>query len=584
MTVSAPQFDIVIRGGVVIDGTGAAGFAADVAVKDGTIAAVGEIEGRGREEIDAAGRLVTPGFIDIHSHYDGQVTWEPRLQPSSYHGVTTVLMGNCGVGFAPCRPQDRDLLMRLMEGVEDIPQVVMSEGLPWNWESFPEYLDSLEGRRFDMDVCAQLPHAALRVYVMGERGARGEPATPDDVARMRALAAEAIGAGAFGFTTSQSITHRTKSGEPIPTRNATSEELVGIALGLKDAGGGLLEYVGALDAPAMRMLWAMMEASGRPLSFSLVQAPANRDTWRDSLADLERAKAAGHQMRAQVCGRPVGIFLGLELTMNPFSLHRAYRAIQDLPLAERVSRLSDPVFRRPLLADEPGTDEVFDRASLLDFNNMFPVAPIPDYEPRDEDSIAALARRRRVSPQEAALDHMLSDGGRGLIYVPFLNYFDRDLEAAREMLEHPLCLPGLGDGGAHVGLISDGSLTTSNLTLWTRDRVRGPKLDIAQIIRLQTSECARWIGLGDRGRVAAGLRADLNVIDYDGLTLRAPEVRNDLPGGGRRLVQRADGYVLTMVAGQVTYRHGQPTQSLPGRLVRSPAAKGFREGARQCLH
>ena len=572
MSRDQADHDIVIRGGTVIDGTGAAGFAADVAIRDGIIVAIGAVDGRGREEIDARGKLVTPGFVDIHTHYDGQVTWDDRLQPSSYHGVTTVLMGNCGVGFAPCRPQDRDLLVRLMEGVEDIPEAVMAQGLPWNWESFPDYLDSLEGKRFDMDVGAQLPHAALRVYVMGDRGANMEAANADDIARMRVIAAEAVRAGAFGFSTSRSFTHRTKAGDPIPTRDATEAELVGIAQGLKDAGSGLLEYVGALGDYEKGLLWAMMKASGRPLSFSLVQAAVNRDTWRQSLADLEQAKAQGHAMRAQVCGRPVGIFLGLDLTMNPFSLHPAYRAIADRPLAERVERLSDPAFRATLFAQEAGHEEIFDRQSLVDFDNMYPVAAIPDYEPLPGTSIGAIAREQGVPPQQLALDHLLAGGGNGLIYVPFLNYFDQDLEAAREMLDHPLCLPGLGDGGAHVGMISDGSLMTSNLSFWTRDRTRGPRLDLVEMIRKQTADAADWMGLADRGRVRVGLRADLNVIDYDALTLYAPEIRHDLPGGGRRLVQRADGYVATIVAGEITYRDGEPTGALPGRLLRNPAS------------
>ena len=566
MAHSHRQFDLVVRGGTVVDGTGAEPFEADVAVVDGRIAAVGRVSGSGREEIDARGKLVTPGFVDIHTHYDGQATWDEHLVPSANHGVTTVLMGNCGVGFAPCKPEDRDLLIRLMEGVEDIPEVVLAEGLPWNWQSYPEYLDALEQRRFDMDVGAQLAHAPLRVYVMGERGANREPATPEDIARMRGLAAEAMAAGAFGFSTSQSYTHKTKAGEPTPTRDAADDELIGIALGLKDAGRGVLQYAGN---PHNSQLFAMMQASGRPLSFSLAQVEVNKESWRESLADLERARDMGLDMRAQVCGRPVGIFLGLDVTMNPFSLHPAYRAMEHLPLAERVRRLSDPALRAALFGEQPGDAEVFDRESLMDYDNMFPVGDIIDYEPRMEDSIGATARRNGLRPQEVALDHLLRKGGSGLIYVPFMNYIDRNLDVAREMLVHPLTLSGLSDGGAHVGLISDVSFPTSNLTLWTRDRVRGPKVGLPEMVRMQTYDTASWMGLADRGRVAAGLRADLNVIDYDALTLYAPEVRWDLPGGGRRLVQPASGYVATTVAGEVTYREGEPTGALPGRLLRS---------------
>jgi N-acyl-D-aspartate/D-glutamate deacylase len=562
----AETYDVVIRGGAIVDGTGADPFVGDVAVKDGRIAAVGAVAGKGREEIDAAGKLVTPGFVDIHTHYDGQASWDERMQPSSWHGVTTILMGNCGVGFAPCRPGDRDLLIKLMEGVEDIPEPVLAEGLPWNWESFPEYLDALSKRRFDVDVGAQLPHAALRVYVMGERGANREPATPEDIARMRQLASEAMTAGAFGFSTSRAYTHRTKAGEHTPTLSAGEDELTGVAMGLKDAGRGVLQFVGD---PSLPMLRKMMEVSGRPLSFSLAQTPAKPEAWRASLERLETARADGFDMRAQVCARPVGILLGLELTMNPFSLHPTYRAMQDLPLAERVKRLSDPVVRRQLFSEDAGHEEIFDRDCLLDFDNMFAFADTPDYEPTKEHTIAADAARAGKSPQELALDHMLKGGGRGIIYVPFQNYADGVLDAQRAMLVHPLTLSGLSDGGAHVGMICDGSFPTFNLTHWTRDRTRGERLSVAEVVKMQTADTAGWMGLTDRGRIAPGLRADLNVIDYDRLTLHAPEVVYDLPSGGRRLIQRASGYVATLVAGEVTYRDGEATGALPGRLVRN---------------
>jgi N-acyl-D-aspartate/D-glutamate deacylase len=570
--MSQHAYDVVIRGGTVVDGTGGEPYAGDVAVKDGRIAAVGEVTGSGAEEIDARGKIVTPGFVDIHTHYDGQAAWDERLQPSSWHGVTTVLMGNCGVGFAPCRPGDRDLLIRVMEGVEDIPEPVLAEGLPWNWETFPEYLDALSRRRFDIDVGAQLPHAALRVYVMGERGANREPATPQDIARMRALAAEAISAGAFGLSTSRAYTHKTKAGEPTPTLTAADDELMGMALGLKDAGGGVLQYVGDTSLP---VLSEMVRASGRPLSYSMAQSMTKPDMWRDSFARLEASNAEGLEVRAQVCGRAVGLLLGLELTMNPFSLHPTYRAMAHLPLSEQVKRLSDPAVRAQLLSEEAGEGEVFDRGSLLDFDNMYPFSDTPDYEPTADMTLAAIARRKGVTPQEVALDHMLSSGGRAVIYTPFGNYADRNLEAAREMLAHPLSLSGLSDGGAHVGMICDGSFPTFMLTHWTRDRVRGEKFSVAEIVKMQTADTADWIGLADRGRIRPGLRADLNVIDHDKLTLHAPEIVYDLPAGGRRLVQRATGYTATLVAGQVTYRDGQATGALPGRLLRAPHAQAL---------
>jgi N-acyl-D-aspartate/D-glutamate deacylase len=561
------DFDLVIRGGTVVDGTGAEAFEADVAVKDGRIAQVGKAAGKGAEEIDAKGKLVTPGFVDIHTHYDGQCTWDARMQPSSWHGVTTVVMGNCGVGFAPCRPGDRDLLIELMEGVEDIPHPVLAEGLPWNWESFPEYLDALSKRRFDVDIGAQVPHAAVRVYVMGERGAKRELATADDIAAMRKIVGEAVKAGAVGVSTSRAYTHRTKAGEHTPTLEAGVDELEGLALGLKDAGAGVLEYVGDPRLPALRR---MIELSGRPLSLSLAQAGSNPQGWRDVLARLEDANADGLPMRAQVCGRPAGILLGLELTMNPFSLHPTYRAMQDLPLAERVKRLSDAELRRRLFAEEPGHDEIFDRNSVVDFDNMFLLdADAPDYEPPADRTIAAIASREGRRPEEVALEHMLARSGRGIIYVPFINYVERNLDAARSMLVHPLTLSGLSDGGAHVGMICDGSFPTYMLTHWTRDRSRGERLGLADVIRMQTSETAAWIGLSDRGRIAPGLRADLNVIDYERLTLHAPEVAADLPAGGRRLLQRATGYEATVVKGEITYRHGEATDALPGRLLRA---------------
>jgi N-acyl-D-aspartate/D-glutamate deacylase len=560
-------YDLVIRGGTVVDGTGGEPYLGDVAVKDGLIAAVGEVCGSGAEEIDASGKIVTPGFVDIHTHYDGQVSWDERMQPSSWHGVTTILMGNCGVGFAPCRPGDRELLIKVMEGVEDIPEPVLAQGLPWNWETFPEYLDALAERRFDVDVGAQLPHAALRVYVMGDRGANLEPANEDDVARMRVLAAEAITAGAFGVSTSRAYTHRTKAGDPTPTLNAGEDELLGMALGLKDAGGGVLQYVGDSTLPVIDK---MMRASGRPLSFSMAQSVSKPEAWRDSMARLDRAREEGLEMRAQVCGRAVGILLGLELTMNPFSLHPTYRAMEDLPLAERVKRLSDPAVRAQLLCEQAGEGEVFDRGTLLDFDNMFAMGDIPDYEPLADSTLAAIAGRKGVRPEEVALDQMLANGGRGLIYAPFGNYTHRNLEAAREMLAHPLTLSGLSDGGAHVGMICDGSFPTFMLTHWTRDRTRGARFSLAEIIKMQTNDTAAWIGLADRGRLAPGLRADINVIDHANLALHAPEVVYDLPGGGRRLIQRASGYAATIVAGQVTYRNGVPTGALPGRLLRGP--------------
>ena len=564
-------YDTVIRGGRVVDGNGGEPFVADVAIQDGKIAEVGIVSARGRQEIDAQGKLVTPGFVDIHTHYDGQATWDGRMQPSSWHGVTTVVMGNCGVGFAPCRRDDHDKLVRLMEGVEDIPFPVLTQGLPWNWKTYPDYLDALAARKFDVDIGSQLPHAALRVFVMGQRGADRELATAADIAEMRRLAKEAMEAGAIGFGTSRTLNHRTSEGEPIATLTASEEELTAIALGMADAGRGVLQVVSDFTDPETEfaMLRRIVEASGRPLSFTLAQGSIAPKSYRILLKALEDAVAAGLPMKAQVAARPVGVLLGLELTVNPFSRHAAYREIAGLPLDERVTRLRDPAVREKLLiAPEergaPGLGNRWDRMFLLD-------AERPDYEPSAEDTVEARAAGRGIPPEFVALDHMLSGGGKGMLYVPFLNYVEGSLDAVHEMIVHPATVPGLSDGGAHVGMICDGSFPTSMLTHWTRDRTRGPKLLVRDVVRMQTRDTARTVGLHDRGVIAKGLRADINVIDYDHLTLHSPSVVYDLPAGGRRLIQRADGYAVTMVAGEVTYRDGEATGALPGRLLRGAA-------------
>jgi len=564
------DFDLIIRNGTVYDGTGEPGFEGDVAIAAGRIASVGRIAGRGREEIDAKGKIVTPGFVDIHTHYDGQATWDKHLTPSAWHGVTTAVMGNCGVGFAPCRANDHDMLIRLMEGVEDIPGVVLTEGLKWNWETFPEFLDALEAHPHDIDFAAQVPHGALRVYVMGERGANRDPATEGDIREMSAIARDAVKAGALGFSTSRTLNHRTSDGQPTPTLTAAEDELVGIAMGLKEANAGVLQVVSDFADPAreLTMLRRMVTDSGRPLSFSLLQSDRGPEAWKMLLGWVDQCNADGLPVRAQVCGRPVGLLLGLSLTLNPFSAHPSYKTIEHLPFAERLKLLRTPEWRAKLLNETPNSDNPFVKAVLRNFAKMFPLADPPNYEPTADESLGARAAQRNVSPEELAYDWMLQDDGRALILFPFLNYADDNLEPALAMMRHPHTVLGLGDGGAHVGMISDGSFPTSMLTHWTRDRTRGAKLPLEWVIKAQSRDTAAAVGLHDRGLLKPGYKADLNVIDHARLTLHRPKVAYDLPAGGRRLVQYADGYEATVVSGAVTYRNGKATGALPGKLIR----------------
>lgn len=569
-----------MRGGTVVDGSGGEPFAADVEVIGERIAAVGEVRHvPGEEVIDATGMLVTPGFIDVHTHYDGQVTWDERLLPSSAHGVTTAVIGNCGVGFAPCRPGDRDTLVRLMEGVEDIPGIVFAEGLPWTWESFPEYLDFLARRRFDMDVAAYVPHAALRVFAMGERGARREPATAEDRQAMRALVREAAQAGAFGFSTSRTINHRSSDGSNTPMYQAGTEELVEIARGLKDAGAGLLQVVAGFASPRedFEVLRAMAIASGRPLSVSLAQSHERPDDWRGIMAMLEASVAEGLDVSAQVYGRPIGMLLGLDLALNPFSFHPGYQAIAPLPLPQRLEMLRRDETREAILAQQPDTEGAADQRTLartLDLEGIYELGDPPDYEPQASDSIAARARSAGVAPARLAYELMLRDEGRLVFLRPLHHYAHHDLEVCRQLLVHPLTHLGLGDGGAHCGYICDASLPTYMLTHWTRDRTRGPRLPIPVVVKALSADGARLMGLADRGRIARGLKADLNVIDHARLRLHTPRIVHDLPGGGRRLLQDASGYAATLVSGEVTQRDGRPTEALPGRLLRGRAQPG----------
>ncbi|HBM82028.1 MAG TPA: amidohydrolase [Halieaceae bacterium] len=564
------DYDLVIRGGTVLDGSGGEARQADVAVNNGVIAALGSALGPGREEIDARGMLVTPGFVDVHTHYDGHVTWENRLKPSSCHGVTTAIMGNCGVGFAPCRAQDHDTLIRLMDGVEDIPFPVLAEGLPWTWESFPEYLNVLAGRDYDMDVGGYLPHAALRVYVMGERGARREPATKDDIQRMCALLEEALDAGAMGIGTSRTLFHRASDGSPIPTLDATNEELLALAGTLRKAGKGVFQIVEDVHLPGkdLTILRQLAEASGRPLTFSMGTGNSGPQIWPQLLHGLEEANAAGVTIKGQVMPRAIGMMLGVELTLNPFYTTAGYREVAELPLAERLAKLREPERRARILAEPTDPDPALVLGRMVrDFDYMFLLGDPPDYEQPWEQSIAGRAQAQGVSAAELAYDLMV-EGERGaVLYLAMANYADGKLDAVGEILRHPDVLPGLGDGGAHSSTICDGSYSTFALTHWGRDRASG-RMPVAELVHRLSRATALTMGLEDRGLLAPGFKADINVIDFDRLALRVPEITYDLPSGGRRLVQHAEGYVATLVNGVPVYRHGEATGALPGRLIR----------------
>src|ERR1700761_1158100 len=576
-------YDLIIRNGTIVDGLGGEPYTGDVAVRDGVIAAVGDVNGAdAQREIDASGLLVTPGFVDLHTHYDGQSIWSDRLTPSSAHGVTTVVMGNCGVGFAPCRPADHDVLVDVMAGVEDIPGVVMTDGLPWNWETFPQYMDALDAGTRDIDVAAYLPHSPLRVYVMGQRGANREPATDEDLAQMRALAKEAIEVGALGFASSRLTIHKTESGSPIPSYDAAREEIEEIAKGVVDGGGGLLQFVPDIPAggyePVLQTVFDVAEDVGLPVTFTLVVANAGDPTWPDAITMIEKANSAadGGEIRvsAQLLPRPIGLIMGLQLSANPFVLYPSYQEIATLPLAERVAEMRKPEVRARILADKPGVGHpILIVTQMWDW--IFPLGDEPDYEPDPSTSIGARARARGVHPMEEAYDRLVAADGRAMLLVATSNLENNSLDTVGNLLHREDVVLGLGDGGAHYGMICDASYSTYFLAHWARDRKSG-RFTVPEAVRELTTVPARVAGLGDRGRIAVGYKADLNVIDHASLRLHKPVIRPDLPAGGRRLDQTADGYVATIVSGEVIAENGAPTAARPGRLVRgrqpAPAA------------
>ena len=536
--------DLVIRGGTVVDGTGAPSRTADVAVDDGIITEVGDLESAAaRRTIDADGLLVTPGVVDVHTHYDGQATWDPLLTPSSWHGVTTIVMGNCGVGFAPVRPGSQEWLVQLMEGVEDIPGTALTEGITWGWESFPEYLTALEGMGRVVDIGTQVPHGAVRAYVMGERGSRNEPATPEDIAAMAALVKEGIAAGALGFSTSRTIVHRAVDGEPVPGTFAAEDEIFGIGQALKSLGAGVFELAPAgamgedLAAPEreVALMRRLSAAIGRPISFALLQVDAAPDQWRDILRLAAEANDEGADLRPQVAGRALNVLLGFQ-TFHPFSKRPTYMAIADLPLAERIQHLRKDEVRRAILSESIPDDPLMAMIGGQSTSHMFPLGEPPDYEPTPDMSVAAIARREGRPEEEVLYDLLLRHDGRELVLFTLGGYSHGSLDDMREMLLHPNSALGLSDGGAHCGVICDASAPTYMLSHWVRDRADGLPLEF--VVKKMTRDTAHLYGLEDRGVLAPGFKADLNLVDLEHLNLRLPEMVHDLPAGARRLIQR----------------------------------------------
>lgn len=570
--------DIVIRGGTIVDGTGKPAFTGDLAIDGDRITQVGGTAGPGKREVDAAGRLVTPGWVDVHTHYDGQATWDPVLAPSSWNGVTTILFGNCGVGFAPVRKRDHQGLIDLMEGVEDIPGIALAEGLKWDWESFPEYLDALERLPRTIDIAAQVAHHPLRVYVMGDRAIRREMATAEDIAEMSRLTEEALRAGAFGFTTSRTDQHKTPAGDLVPGRYAEHEELIAIGEALGRAGRGAFGMLSDFEDEAAEFGWmnTIARANKRPLWFLLTDRSYDPDRWRRLMDGVRAARAEGIPMSAQVAGRPVGLILGLTTSLNPFALREAYAETAALPPAEQLARLRDPAVRAAILAQE-ASDRLMEvlpplsRQIATRWDRMYLLGDPPDYEPGPERSIAAMAAKAGQTAPEFCYDYLTGGDGSRMLYFPVTNYVHGDLAVVQEMITDPHTVLGLSDGGAHCGVICDASLCTYMLTHWVRDRTRGERLPLEFVIKRQTSETADFFGFHDRGRLEVGKKADVNVIDMEALRLHHPEMIYDLPAGGRRLVQQVEGYDMTIVSGVPIFERGKETGARPGRLVRATA-------------
>ena len=569
-------YDMIIRNGLIVDGTGSEPYKGDLAIKGDRIAAIGKVDGGAAQEIDAAGQLVTPGFIDVHTHYDGQAIWSDRLNPSSAHGVTTVVVGNCGVGFAPCREESRGMLISSMEGVEDIPEIVMVEGLTWEWETFPEFLDALEKRPHDINLACYIPHSALRVYVMGDRGANREDATPADIEAMVAITRNAMEAGAVGFATSSTTFHRRIDGVPIASYQTAEPELAAIA---REVGrhGGIFQMVSRIaedtDDQTCRedfeFLYRIAKHSQCAVTFTMAQADYAPTRLRRVMDWVEEAnKEDGVVIKTQLYPRPVGMVLGLDISANPFLERPTYKKIAALPLAEKVAELRKPEVRAKILGEESGVPTLPLMNMARTFDQMYALGENPNYEPDPEDSVAKTAKRMGITPDELAYDLFLERDGNAMMMVAMANLSYGNLDELHSQLQRPDIMIGLGDGGAHYGLVCDSSYPTFMLGYWARDRKRGG-FSVAEAVRMMSSVQARFMGFTDRGEIAVGKRADLNIIDIEGIRMHAPSVLKDLPGGGKRVDQTASGYRATIVGGRVIQRDGVPTGELPGKLLRA---------------
>ena len=564
------DFDLIIKNGTLVDGSGSKSKPGNIAIKNGIIAAIGNFSGKANEVIDATNLVVTPGFVDIHTHYDGQAIWDSQLKPSSIHGVTTVVMGNCGVGFAPCKPEDRVKLVELMEGVEDIPAPVMHEGLNWQWETFEEYIKALEKNKLDIDICALLPHAALRVYVMGERAIKHEVATKEDMQTMRKLAKEAVEAGAFGFSTSRTISHKSLKGEYTPTLRAHEDELTAIAMGLSDAGSGFMEIVSDWNEPdpetEFEVLKRIVKKSGRPVVFSCTQRHDRPHFWEDLMSMARQAQKEGLPIRPVVTPRPIGLLLGLNGSQNPFSGTDTYKSISNLPLDRRVIEMRKDEIKNKILSEDPIKGCTFPLINRIGYTQMYRFGSPPNYNPKPEESIEAMAKEKGVSAAELAYEILIENDGNNFIYAPLVNYADHTFGVCKKMLDDKNAIMGLGDGGAHVGFILDAGYPTWLISYWS---VKKKAYSMEETVRRLTSDTANAAGLNDRGLLKVGLKADINIIDWENVGSSDPFMTQDLPAGGKRLMQHTQGYVTTIVSGKVTYKNGEFTKERPGTVVKS---------------